>query len=259
MAQSPIIRDWVLRELVSSSKMNEQIRDVHSNAFPYLATVTGSLPYLQGVRDVGILAPPAAQSILSSDGGAPSWKTIGALIVPGTVVEAMLAADAVSEAKLKVSNAPSDGDYLRHKDSATGMAWRTPRLALTHLRRVTAHHPVSDPLRRRSSLYDLPQTTAASYIAFAAVRSYSEGPIDENRNGLPAVTGFGPLFRESMQASTGTSNPYASQLADGDFSMQVQGSNLRLSILWTPARSGASFGSRLDVYSDFYGLAYEVD
>ena len=46
----------MLRELVSSSKMNEQIRDVHSNSFAYLATVTGSLPYLQGVRDVGILA-----------------------------------------------------------------------------------------------------------------------------------------------------------------------------------------------------------
>ena len=105
--------------------------------------------------------------------------------MPGTVVEAMLAADAVSEAKLKVSNAPSDGDYLRHKDSATGMEWRAPRLTLSQVNRTTLSYPPQRGSRpqdvlnagaRRNARIALPLSDVSAHIAFVVVRSYSDLP-----------------------------------------------------------------------------------
>lgn len=254
MAQQPTIKDWVLRELVTSQKMNEQVRDVHKNSFPQLATVRGTLPFLLATREVGLLEPPSEERILSSAGADPSWKTIGDLIVPGTVVESMLADDAVTIDKIKADNTPVGGRVLQAH--ASGMRWQSIGLQTVQLSTNRVPHPGRTQTQGGDVRTSFTWTTTddlSSYILFYAVAWYPRSVEDINDDDLESVLQLGPVYRNALRSGS----DYTGTVRGGGLRYRVAGGSSSFDVSYTPARV-AGGQSRVDINIDFYGMRMQV-
>ena len=89
----------------------------------------------RGASSTGRLAIGSANTVLTTAGTDPAWSTIAtamiaddaissAKIADDAVVQAAIADDAVNEARLQVSNSPTNGYFLSAQSGATGgMTW----------------------------------------------------------------------------------------------------------------------------------------
>ena len=247
MAVSPQLQDWVLRELVTSNKMNNQIRDVHANSFAYLATAIGSIPYLNATREVGILAPPTVPSVLTSSGGIPSWRTLGAFIVPGTITEDMIKDQSVSEPKLKIQNEPVSGRFIQAHQA--GMRWDVAEIRVIQIGQHTDNQN-NDPQRWRETLtVDNPD----QYIAFFMRVNYGR-LVDNNSGGSEEpVFQIGPIYRDSFAQVSGGGN----QASMGNFDLIKTSTTIRVEVN-APQRRQRGNRSRVPAEFTLFGVRQQI-
>ena len=254
MAVSPALQDWVLRELVTSVKMNQQVRDVHRNSFPYLATEVGSIPYLLGTREVGILAPPSEERVLISSGGAPSWKTINGIIVPDTISTDMIKDGAVTEPKLAADNQPVSGRVLQ-SHGTNEMRWQA--VSIQEVKFATVHVP--NPGRDDISSYTWTATRADwdSFEAFYAVVYYPQQAWVFRGDRLDPVRQHGPIMYRSLKSGSNYPTGGGKYASIDGMEITINGNSISWRVKYQPARRSIG-GIRIGTNMDFYGIRNQV-
>ena len=146
--------------------------------------------YLEGANGIKFCtAPPSGSSLFvtligaATSIGTPSDNTVG---------EGKLTSDAVSEAKLKVSNSPAAGKFLQYKDNTDQLTWTDvdlTNLSATNLTSGTvpdARFPATLPAASATNLTNIPAGNLTGTVADARISTLTASKLS---GALPAIDG----------------------------------------------------------------------